>query len=932
MADRSVRLVLSVVTQGLVTGLRNAQQATTNFTSNLERGISNNSATINGLSAGLALVGTAAVSAVGLAVKRFADFDKAMSSVQAATGETSANMDKLRQAALDAGAKTVYSATEAAAGIEELGKAGLSTSDILGGALTGALNLAASDGMAVADAAELTATALTQFGLSGEKASHIADLLAAGAGKAQGSAGDLGQALNQSGLIAHQFGLSVDDTVGALALFAKNGLIGSDAGTSFKTMLVALANPSKQAQGAMDDLGISAYDAGGKFVGVAALADQLQTKLGGLTEQQRQQTLATIFGTDALRAASVLYSEGAQGVADMTNAVNANGFAAQQAATRLDNLAGDWENFTGALDTALIGAGEGANGPLRNLVEKATDVVNAFSGLPAPIQQASALLVGGGGLALLGIAGMGKLATSVVEVIGQVRSLGNASKVAKIAVGGIGSALAVGTLALTAWADNVAEAKGRVDSLKGTLDDLGNTTDDTVRTLNDTLSQGNQVNLWEKIFGAPKENDTRSAFELADQLKIKHEDITRAILGEADAQDRVNKALAGAQDNRSVWDTNTLDAASTLSKIIDEQSAALAKSTTEAQRKAAADEAAGVAQTDLVAAAKATNDAIEEQNQALQDNWEAQMKASQGALSARDAQRQYQQATDDAKKTLEESAGVTDKMYDKQGNLTKRGQELVAAYVQTGKALDITTEAGRKNQAALDDIASTGLDVVDSMRQNGASQEDLQKSMATTRQAYIDAATSMGMSKEAAEKLADQLGLIPTNTTANVEVKDNVDTEVTRITKALQSIPKSTTTTVYANTSAAYGAISQLNAALRAAGSGQHVAVGGGGSGGLTFADGGYTGPGGKYQPAGVVHRGEYVFTAEATNRIGVGALNQLNYGQFPGYAGGGLVGGPAGTGPASVSRSLTVVNQGPRLDPVTLRHYDHMAELLEVP
>src|SRR5690606_33088374 len=143
---------------------------------------------------------------------------------------------------LDAGQETVYSATEAAGAIEALAKAGVSTADILNGGLSGALNLAASDNIAVAEAAEIAASAMTQFGLAGEDVEHVADLLAAGAGKAQGGVADLGQALNQAGLVSSQFGLSIEEAVGTLTAFASAGMVGSDAGTSFRTMLLRLAN------------------------------------------------------------------------------------------------------------------------------------------------------------------------------------------------------------------------------------------------------------------------------------------------------------------------------------------------------------------------------------------------------------------------------------------------------------------------------------------------------------------------------------------------------------------------------------------------------------------------------------------------------------------------------------------------------------------
>jgi TP901 family phage tail tape measure protein len=151
--------------------------------------------------------GTAMLGFAAASVKTAADFDKSMSAVKAATGATAAGMDQLRAAALQAGADTAFSATQAADGITELAKAGVSTRAILGGGLTGALNLAAAGEMSVGDAAELAASSMTKFGLTGADVPHVADLLAAAAGKAQGSVADMGMAMNMGGGVAAQMGL-----------------------------------------------------------------------------------------------------------------------------------------------------------------------------------------------------------------------------------------------------------------------------------------------------------------------------------------------------------------------------------------------------------------------------------------------------------------------------------------------------------------------------------------------------------------------------------------------------------------------------------------------------------------------------------------------------------------------------------------------------
>jgi TP901 family phage tail tape measure protein len=234
-----------------------------------------------------AVAGLGVATAVGVAVKRFADFDQAMSAVQANSGATGAALESLRAAAIKMGADSQFSASEAAQGINEMAKAGVATADILGGGLKGAMDLAAAGQISVADAAETAATAMTVFKLSGDKIPHVADLLANAANKAQGGVGDMSQALKQAGLVASGMGLSIEETTAGLTAFASAGLLGSDAGTSFKTMLQRLNAPTGEAKNLMDDLNISAYDSAGNFVGLANVAEQLKTSMEKMTPAQR---------------------------------------------------------------------------------------------------------------------------------------------------------------------------------------------------------------------------------------------------------------------------------------------------------------------------------------------------------------------------------------------------------------------------------------------------------------------------------------------------------------------------------------------------------------------------------------------------------------------------------------------------------------------
>ncbi len=409
MAERVVKVRLSAVVNEFKQGMIEAANATRAVGTEAERLAQTRQSMQTLGTAGFAM-GAALAAGIGVAVAKFADFDQAMSFV-AATGDDARNsMDSLREAALDAGASTVFTATEAANAIEEMAKAGLSAAEILGGGLNGALDLAAAGGLEVADAAGIAATALKLFNLEGSDMSHVADLLAAGAGKAMGDVTDLSAALSQGGQVAAATGLTIEETTATLAAFAAQGLLGSDAGTSFKTMLQRLTPQSNEAKAKMEELGVSAYNAAGNFVGMEKFAGNLQEALADLTPEQRNSALATMFGSDAVRAANVIYKEGADGVRGWIAAVDDQGYAAETAATRLDNLMGDWEALTGALDSAFISMGEGADGPLRALVQGLTDLVDGFNDLPDWVKQsvlAFAGLAAGigivGGAALLAV-------------------------------------------------------------------------------------------------------------------------------------------------------------------------------------------------------------------------------------------------------------------------------------------------------------------------------------------------------------------------------------------------------------------------------------------------------------------------------------------------------------------------------------------------
>ncbi|MFZ4894194.1 phage tail tape measure protein [Plantibacter sp. Mn2098] len=488
MADRTVKVTLTAHVAQYIAGMEKAAQSTRETGTEAEK-LAQKKDAFDILGRSLLTVGTVAGVAVGIAVAKFAEFDQAMSNVQAATQESASNMDLLRAAALDAGASTVFTATEAANAIEELGKNGLTTQQILSGGLKGALSLASAGQLDVARAAEIASVSMKQFGLAGGDIPHVADLLAAGAGKAAGDVDDLAQALAQAALVAHQTGLSIEDTTGVLAAFADQGLIGSDAGTSLKTMLQRLTPQSKEAADEIKRLNVEAYDANGQFVGITTVAGKYQAALSKLTPEQRNASLQIIFGSDAVRAASVLYSEGADGIQKYIDQTNDSGYAAKVAADRLNNLAGDVEKLGGSFDTVLIKSGSAANDMLRGMVQAVTAVVDAYGNLPGPVQ--GAVLGIGGVVAATALAG-GTFLTMVPKVAEfrlALEELGPRAQATGRIIGGVSKALgAVATVStaivlLDAWQTAVESAAVSSEELANALTTSTSAADVFAKTL-----------------------------------------------------------------------------------------------------------------------------------------------------------------------------------------------------------------------------------------------------------------------------------------------------------------------------------------------------------------------------------------------------------------------------------------------------------------
>jgi TP901 family phage tail tape measure protein len=347
-----------------------------------------------------ALAGVAGLGAVlKSSVELEASFSKTMNVMQATSGASGRQMKSLSKLAMKMGADTVFSAKDAADAMLELSRGGIKPAQIQAGALKGTLTLAAAGELSMGEAANIAVKSMGQFNLHGKDMGKIAAALAGGANASTASVRDMSTALAQGGLAANSVGFSIQETTGILAAFSNQGLIGSDAGTSLKTMLDRLVPTTKKASTEMQHLGLFSEETGsafvkrnGEFKSAAQIAGLLNKATKDLSSSERKRAITTIFGADAQRAATVLAKVGAKGVRDMTKATSNQAAAQKMANANMKGTAGALEQFKGSLETAKLqlglflapyvqkGLGLLTKG-LNNLVPMVKSVAGAFSGL-----------------------------------------------------------------------------------------------------------------------------------------------------------------------------------------------------------------------------------------------------------------------------------------------------------------------------------------------------------------------------------------------------------------------------------------------------------------------------------------------------------------------------------------------------------------------
>lgn len=478
MADYTLTAKLTADARDLIKGFQSAKDSVEDVGKSMQNASKSVAATGAKMSIGV----TAPLIAAGKAIIGTGmAFDDSMAQVAAVSGATGDDLTKLRDVAKEMGATTRFSASEAADGLNFMAMAGWNTEQMVSG-LPGVLSLAAASGADLATTSDIVTDAMTAFGLQAKDSGKFADVLAAASSKANTDVVMLGESFKYVAPLAGTLGYSAEDTSVALGLMANSGIKASQAGTSLKTMLANLASPTKQMQGAMDDLGISLTNSDGSMKTLDEVMGNLQTSFAGLDEQQQAAAASTIFGKEAMAGALSIINTSEADYNKLSEAVyNSEGAAKTMADTMENTLGGKMRALGSAVEGVSIQFYEELLPSLNAIADKVQSAVGFIAGMSGESKRLTLVIAGIAaaiGPLLIGLGGLGFIMGGVVTAIGMMISpIGLA--IAGIAALGIAVGLAM------------ARSESFRDTVMGAFSTIGSIISGIVSTIAPILQ-----NLW----------------------------------------------------------------------------------------------------------------------------------------------------------------------------------------------------------------------------------------------------------------------------------------------------------------------------------------------------------------------------------------------------------------------------------------------------
>ncbi|MDK4444906.1 phage tail tape measure protein [Enterococcus faecium] len=430
MEQFSVEALLKATDSGFVKTFKDAQDAVKTFEEKSNSMTTAVGKVMQGTGAAMTKYITAPLIGVGVAAAKVGgDFEEQMSRVKAISGATGDTFEQMKQQAIDLGAKTAFSAKESAAGMENLASAGFSAQEIMK-AMPGLLDLAAVSGGDVALASENTATALRGFGLEASEAGHVADVFARAAADTNAEVGDMGEALKYVAPVANSMGISLEETAAAIGIMSDAGIKGSQAGTTLRGALSRLARPTKAMQDTMDNLGVSFYDADGKMKPLKTQVELLKKAFEGLTPEQQQNALVTLYGQESLSGMMALIDKGPDSLGKLTKSLkDSDGAADDMARTMQDNMNSSIEQMFGAFESAAIVIQKILAPSIKKVADAISGLVEKFVSAPESTQRL--------------VVAIGAIAIAIGPVLYALGMLVKAFQTMKVGLGVLGNGISL---------------------------------------------------------------------------------------------------------------------------------------------------------------------------------------------------------------------------------------------------------------------------------------------------------------------------------------------------------------------------------------------------------------------------------------------------------------------------------------------------------
>lgn len=340
--------------------------------------------------AAMAAIGAGAV-ATGKWIKDslnvYADYEDSMKQVQATMGLTGVEGEeafkKLSEAAKEAGASTRFSASESADALNYLALAGYDAEQAID-ALPGVLTLAAAGGMDLAKASDLVTDSMAALGLEISDMDSYMDMMARTSQKSNTDVQQLGEGILVAGATMKNAGQELDTLNVMLGVLANRGIKGSEGGTKLRNVIMSLTSPTSAAAKELDSLGISVTDSSGNIREMNEIFEDLNEKLGGLSESDKMNALSNIFNKQDLAAVNALLSGTGDEMNNLYNELaNAEGAAVQMSGTMESGLAGSVRSLKSAYEGLQITIGEQFSdmagevvGDVTSLVRDVTAILN----------------------------------------------------------------------------------------------------------------------------------------------------------------------------------------------------------------------------------------------------------------------------------------------------------------------------------------------------------------------------------------------------------------------------------------------------------------------------------------------------------------------------------------------------------------------------